>query len=154
MAHPISITDRYTAGDTWLANCHTDPTRVWKTWHAGAVAPITSGTHWLVAQTTVAHGLPAASRIREEQRGPVLIDPYGDRAWWLVPLDAAEELADVRQVRMRHAGWILRCPPTGREVDRLSWLWNPDGSGHLTDPAVLAAAFGPGGSRSPGEASA
>ncbi|MEU0069533.1 hypothetical protein ABZ027_08310 [Streptomyces sp. NPDC006332] len=143
----MSVATKYGAGDTWLANCHTRPADVWKAWHSGALAPIVSGAHWLVAETSVSHGMPAAARIREEQRGPVLIDPYGDVAWWLVPLDAAEELADVRQIRMRHAGWTLRCPPSGREMERLQWLWDPNGSGHLTDPAVLAAAFGPGGYR-------
>ncbi|MDH6630441.1 hypothetical protein M2271_008301 [Streptomyces sp. LBL] len=147
MAQPIRIDQRYGAGDMWLANCHPHPARVWKSWHAGALASIASGAHWLVAETTVIHGMPAASRIREAARGPVLCDPHGDRAWWLVPLGAAEELADVPQVRVRHAGWMLRCPPGGRALERVHWLWQPDGSGHLTDPAVLASAFGPGGYR-------
>jgi len=153
MAHPMSISTEYGAGDRWLADCHTRPAEVWRTWHSGALAPIVSGVRWLVAETTVAHGMPAAARIPEEQRGPVVFDPYGDRAWWLVPLDSAEEFAEVRQVQMRHPGWMLRCPPTGRELERVHWLWQPDGSGHLTDPAVLAAAFGPGGYRPRAEAS-
>ncbi|MGP4087633.1 hypothetical protein [Streptomyces sp. KR55] len=91
--------------------------------------------------------MPAAIRIPEQQRGPVLADPDLDKTWWLVPLDAAEELAHVRQVTLQPAGWTLGCPPTGRQVAGRWWLWRPDGSGRLTDPAVLAAAFGPGGYR-------
>lgn len=154
MAHPMSIAQRFEAGDVWLADCHTHPALVWKAWHAGTLAEIESGARWLIAESTVTQGMPAASRIREEQRGPVLMAPYANVAWWLVPLDAAEELADVRQLRVRHTGWTLRCPPTGREMERMQWLWDPDGTGHLTDPAVLAAAFGPGGYRRPTEASA
>ncbi|MFC9911053.1 hypothetical protein [Streptomyces sp. NPDC059862] len=96
--------------------------------------------------------MPAATRIREEQRGPVLADGELDRAWWLVPLDAAEKLADVRQLVVRPAGWSLHCPSMGSYVDGRFWLWRPDGSGRLTDAAVLAAAFGPGGYRLPAEA--
>ncbi|MFI5673408.1 hypothetical protein [Streptomyces cellulosae] len=145
MAHPMSVTTEFGSGDTWLAQCSMHPALVRKAWRLGTLASIHSGARWRVAETTVAHGMPAAARIRETQRGPVLIDPYGDRAWWLVPRDAEDELSDVRQVQVHPAGWILRCPPTGREMERLHWLWSPDGTGHLTDPAVLAAAFGPGG---------
>lgn len=68
-------------------------------------------------------------------------------AWWLVPLDAAEELADVRAVSVKPHGWTLHCPPSGQVLRKHLWLNYPDGSGVLTDPAVLAAAFGPGGFR-------
>ncbi|MBM7091043.1 hypothetical protein JTP67_21365 [Streptomyces sp. S12] len=152
MPQPTRPTAQYAAGDAWLADCHALPAHVWKAWHADALAPIASGAHWLVAESTVARGLPAASRIPERRRGPVLIDPYGDRTWWLVPLEAATELADIRQVTVMPPGWVLHCPPVGREVERLHWLWSPDGSGLLTDPAVLAAAFGPGGYRPTTEA--
>ncbi|MCT7353611.1 hypothetical protein N4P33_15725 [Streptomyces sp. 15-116A] len=152
MPQPTRLAARYAAGDAWLADCHAHPATVWKAWHADTLAPIVSGTRWLVAESTVTRGLPAASRIRDQQRGPVLIDPYRDRSWWLVPLEAAAELDDVRQVTVKPPGWILRCPPAGREVEHLHWLWSPDGTGHLTDPAVLAAAFGPGGRRHLAEA--
>ncbi|MET9083739.1 hypothetical protein ABZX77_17900 [Streptomyces sp. NPDC004237] len=91
--------------------------------------------------------MPALTRIPEGQRGPVLADVQGDSAWWLVPLDAAEELADVRAVSVKPPGWTLDCPPASRMLFGHLWLNYPDGTGVLTDPAVLAAALGPGGYR-------
>lgn len=53
--------------------------------------------------------MAATVRIHEEQRGPVLADPDLDKLWWLVPLDAAEALADVREVSVQREGWTLTC---------------------------------------------
>ncbi|MFJ5779886.1 hypothetical protein [Streptomyces sp. NPDC093094] len=142
-----SVAQRHVAGETWLARCTQDPDFVRAEWDADRLVPFVSGVHWLVAETSVVHGLPAASRIPEALRGPVLADPYADRAWWLVPLDADEDLAGIRQVTVHPTGWALRCPAPGWEIDRRYWLWRPDGSGRLTDSAVLAAALGPGGCR-------
>ncbi|NUS26124.1 MAG: hypothetical protein HOV92_18135 [Streptomyces sp.] len=142
----------YEAGDAWLADCSAHPTLVRTAWTTDALAPIASGKMWLAAETPLLATMKALNRIREEHRGPVLVDPEQDKAWWLVPLDAAEELADVRQVTVHVPGWPLHCPPTGWHIDSRFWMNRPDGSGHLTDPAVLAAAFGPGGYQHPAEA--
>ncbi|WP_338907065.1 hypothetical protein [Streptomyces nigra] len=143
----------YQAGDAWLAGCSARPDLVRVAWDTDALAPIVSGTRWLVAEGQLATRYDALARIPEELRGPVLADLEGDRMWWLVPLDAVEELADVRQLAVRPTGWCLPCPPTGWRVGGRMWLTRPDGSGRLTDPAVLAAAIGPGGYRFPAEAS-
>jgi hypothetical protein len=71
----------------------------------------------------------------------------------LIPHDAAEDLADVRQVRVRPEGWPLHCPPTGWYQCGRMWLHRPDGSGRLNDPTQIAAALGPGGVRLAAEAS-
>ncbi|MBX9397497.1 hypothetical protein K4749_28905 [Streptomyces sp. TRM72054] len=139
------------AGDAWLAGCSAHPDLVQHAWDAEELAPLRSGEHWLVAESRLVTGMAAAVRIHEELRGPVLADPDLDKLWWLVRLDAAEELADVRQVSVKPAGWTLNCPPTGRQVAGRWWLWRPDGTGRLTGPAVLAAAFGPGQHRPPSE---
>ncbi|MGW4751997.1 hypothetical protein [Streptomyces chartreusis] len=144
---------QYEAGDAWLASCSARPDLVRAAWDTEALAPIPSGTHWLVAEAQLATRYDALARIPEQLRGPVLADPEADRLWWLVPLNAVEELADVRQLAVRPPGWCLRCPPTGWHVDGRMWITRPDGSGRLTDPAVLAAAIGPGGYRLPAEAS-
>lgn len=154
MAHPrMRFAAVYEAGDAWLADCSAHPTLVHTAWNTDALAPIPSGTLWLAAESKLLPAMKALNRIREEHRGPVLADTEADKAWWLVPLDAAEELADVRQVTVHVPGWPLHVPPTGWHLESRLWLRRPDGSGHLTDPAVLAAAFGPGGSRTPAEAS-
>ncbi|MFJ8192793.1 hypothetical protein ACIQ8D_23980 [Streptomyces sp. NPDC096094] len=154
MPPPTSIVERYETADSWLADCSEHPHLVRALWETDDLAPIASGNHWLVAESRLSNGMPAAARIRQEHRGPVLADPEADRTWWLVPPTAAEELADVRQVTVQPTGWSLRCPPCGWSVAGRWWLWRPDGSGRLTDPAVLAAAFGPGGSYRPTEETA
>jgi hypothetical protein len=151
MAQPKSA--ERAAGDAWLADCSAHPDLVRAAWDAEQLAPIASGTPWLVAETRLATGYPMLTRIQAEHRGPVLADPEFDKLWWLVTLDAAEELADVRQLVVHPPGWCLKCPPTGRQIEGRMWITRPDGSGQLTDPAVLAAAFGPGGYRLPAEAS-
>jgi len=154
MPIPKSIARLYEVGDTWLADCSAHPSLVRQAWHMEALAPIPSGVHWLVAESRLVTGMKALSRIREEHRGPVLADPLLDMAWWLVPLDTAEELADVRPARVQPVGTPLHCPSTGWQACGRFWLTRPDGSGQLTDPAVLASAFGPGGYRLSAEASA
>lgn len=152
MALP-NFTQGYEAGDAWLASCSVRPELVREAWTSEDLAPIASGSHWLVAEGQLATRYDALARIPAKLRGPVLADFVEDRLWWLVPLESAEELADVRQLRVQPPGWCLRCPPTGWHVEGRTWLTRPDGSGQLTDPAVLAAAIGPGGYRLPAEAS-
>lgn len=151
----MRFTAVYEAGDAWLADCSAHPMLVRAAWNKEALAPIPSGERWLVAEAPLLTAMRALKRIHGEQQGPVLADPELDKAWWLVPLGAADELADVRQLVVRAPGWSLHCPPTGWHVDGRLWLSRPDGSGQLTDPVVLAAAVGPGGGyRVPTEASA
>lgn len=153
MTHPpMRFTEVYEAGDAWLADCSAHPTLVRMTWNKEALAPIATGTHWLAAETRLLPTMHALNRLRGEHRGPVLADVETDMAWWLVASAAAEDLADVRQLTVQPTGWTLDCPPTGWGVEGRLWLNRPDGSGLLTDPAVLAAAFGPGGYRAPTEA--
>ncbi|MEV7004348.1 hypothetical protein AB0N62_43035 [Streptomyces sp. NPDC093982] len=151
MALPTSA-HRYEAGDAWLANSCAHPNLVRDVWAADMLArspPARSGSS---PRHGSAPGYPRLARIRSEQRGPVLADPVMDALLWLVSLHAAEELADVRGLVVKPAGWSLHCPPTGWQMDGRMWITRPDGSGLLTDPAVLAAAFGPGGYRLPAEA--
>ncbi|MEU9979519.1 hypothetical protein [Streptomyces sp. NPDC051014] len=147
MALPTGSVLRYEEGDAWLADCATAPDLVRQAWEADNLAPIAAGALWLVAEARLMYSMPALTRIPEGQRGPVLADTQGDKAWWLVPLDAAEELVDLRAVDVKPAGWTLNCPPASRMLLGHLWFNHPDGSGVLTDPAVLAAALGPGGYR-------
>ncbi|MEV5677094.1 hypothetical protein [Streptomyces sp. NPDC052179] len=84
-------------------------------------------------------------RVGSGRLGPVLVYPEADLAWWLVPLGADQELADIRAITVRTSPWELLCPPAHAYMNGRGWLETPDGSGALTDPAVLGAAFGPGG---------
>ncbi|MEV0115894.1 hypothetical protein AB0H77_22035 [Streptomyces sp. NPDC050844] len=152
MAPTTRTTPERDAGDAWLASCAPDPNAAYEAWEMGALATIHS-TRWLVAETQLAHALEAIKRIPDHQQGPVLIDVRFDRAWWLVPLDAAEQLADVRPVTVLPFEWPLHCPPTSRAFGSRVWLEAPDGSGRVMNPIYLAAALGPGGGpRLPAEA--
>ncbi|MEU1409583.1 transposase [Streptomyces sp. NPDC005728] len=55
--------------------------------------------------------------------------------------------APVNDDAVRPAGWELQCPPVVHSLGGRWWLALPDGTGQLTDPTLLAAAFGPGGYR-------
>ncbi|MFD4604101.1 hypothetical protein ACFWPQ_39565 [Streptomyces sp. NPDC058464] len=147
MAQPTSSVMRYEEGDAWLAESSADPKLVRLAWDDDTLAPIDSGARWLVAEARLISSMPALTRIPDGHHGPVLADTQGDRAWWLVPLDAAEELAYVRAVSVKAHGWSLDCPPSARMLFGYMWLCHPDGTGQLTDPAVLAAVLGPGGYR-------
>jgi hypothetical protein len=150
MASPtLRFAEVYEAGDAWLADCSGHPDLVRQSWELDALAPIPSGKRWLAVESRLVAGMQALGRIQEECRGPVLADPMTDMIWWLLPLNTAEELANVRQVRVRPAAWPLHCPPTGWQMCGRFWLSRPNGSGRLTNPAVLAAAFGPGRYRLP-----
>ncbi|MFI1352505.1 hypothetical protein ACH4TV_02770 [Streptomyces sp. NPDC020898] len=153
MAPRMRFTEVYEAGDAWLADCAAHPELVRQAWDLEALAPIASGRQWLAAQTPLLTAMQVLSRLRAEDRGPLLADPGVDKAWWLVPLDAADELDDLRQVFVRAMGWPLLCPPTGWQACGRLWLSRPDGSGRLNNPALLGAAFGPGSARLSTEAS-
>lgn len=154
MPLPATLAARHAAGNAWLAGCTERPDLVHRCWTAGDLAPVATGSRWLVAESRLSTGWPAASRIREDHRGPVLADPAGDRLWWLVPVDAEAELEDVRQLTVHPPGWVLRCPPAGGQQGARFWVCAPDGTGRIGDPVVIAAAFGPGGYRLCQEATA
>ncbi|MET7700329.1 hypothetical protein [Streptomyces sp. NPDC005485] len=155
MASPMHVPEaQHEAGDAWLADCAEQPDLVREAWDVQALATIRTGVHWLAAESPIVAVLAALKRMPPGRLGPVLADPTTEQAWWLVPLGAGEHLAGTRQIRVRPAGWPLRCPPTGWQLCGRFWLQRPDGSGKLTDPVLLGAALGPEGSgpRLPAEA--
>jgi hypothetical protein len=153
MAPQTRIAERTAAaGDEWLTACSEWPSLVSEAWARKELAPIATGTSWLAAEAQLNTSYHNLYRMREEHRAPLLGDGRTGLAWWLVPLDAAEELADIPALKVRPPGWLLRCPPTERIVGDRMWLYGPDGSGRLADPTVLAAAFGPSGNPHPTEA--
>lgn len=146
--------NRARAGETWLLSCAPDPSRVRRCWADEDLAPISSGSHWRVAETGLLRSVAAMKRIGSERLGPVLADLCNDRAWWLLPPNLGDELDDVRHLTVHPVCWRLLVPPVRLAVDDRAWLERPDGSGRLTDPTLLGAALGPGGYRLATEASA
>ncbi|TXS39297.1 hypothetical protein EAO72_20700 [Streptomyces sp. or43] len=103
-----------------------------------------SGRLWTAVEADVRRSVDAMQRIGPDRLGPVLVHPSADLAWWLVPCGSVEELAGADFLTVHASGRSLRCPPAERYVDGLGWLEKPAGSGRLTDPAALGAAFRPG----------
>lgn len=141
-------------GQAWLLSCAPDPAEVQRAWDAEQLAAIPTGPHWRVAETTLVRSLEALRRLRLNLHGPVLTDTSNRLAWWLLPSGLADELDDVAGLTVHPAGWELHCPPVVHSVAGRWWLALPDGTGHLTDPTLLGAAFGPGGYRPEAETSA
>ncbi|NNN30726.1 hypothetical protein HLK59_10190 [Streptomyces sp. S3(2020)] len=133
------------AGQAWLLSCAPDPAAVRSAWELEQFAQIPTGAHWLVAEAPLVRSVQATRRIPPDRLGPVLGDVHRDVAWWLLPADAAQELDDIRQIVVHPAGWILSCPPVLHSLEGRWWVEPPDGTGQLTDPSSLGAAFGPGG---------
>lgn len=129
-------------GDIWLAESTAHARLVHDVWEVGGLAPIRC-TQWLAAEAPMTAALEARARIPARERGPFLIDPSAYAAWWLVPLDGAEELAGVRHFTVHPEGWTLHCPSTQRPAGGRIWLDAPDGTGRLANTTYLAAALGP-----------
>lgn len=115
-----------------------------RAWERGEVGLIPTGLLWVAVEADLTPTFAAMERVGPSRLGPVLVLPEADRAWWLLPPGTEELLDDLPQLTVRPAGWVLRCPPADRYVDGLGWLEKPDGSGRLTHPETLGAAFGPG----------
>ncbi|MFF7763130.1 hypothetical protein [Streptomyces griseorubiginosus] len=133
------------AGQNWLLSCAPHRTAAQLAWDAETFAEIPAGPYWRVAEAPLTRSVEAIQRIGPERVGPVLADIYRDVAWWLLPADVTDELDDIRRVTVHPTGWLLKCPPVERSLAGRWWLEWPDGTGRLTDPTLLGAAFGPGG---------
>ncbi|MFE9684203.1 hypothetical protein [Streptomyces sp. NPDC006285] len=142
---------RRRAGQDWLLSCTPHPASTTRAWKAERLAPICGGTHWRAVEAPLMRSVDAMSRVGN-RLGPVLVNVAADRAWWLVSPDVGDLLDDVRQLDVMPADWPLLCPPVMYPIGERVWLERPDGSGRLTDPVLLGAAFGPGGLRLPAEA--
>lgn len=142
MAGQTTLTTRQ-AGQDWLLSCTDDPDKTLRLWDEEELAPFTTGEHWRVAEAPLARAMEVMQRICGHG-GPVLADVANCTASWLLPTDLGDDLDDVKQLTVRPAGWSLNCPPVLYGVRGRVWLWKPDGSGRLTTPALLGAAFGPG----------
>ncbi|MEU1183067.1 hypothetical protein ABZ464_36595 [Streptomyces sp. NPDC005820] len=129
------------AGQDWLLSCARNPTAVRRAWAADECACIPSGGHWMVAEGSLLPSLRVMKFLGAGRLGPVLVDVAAGLAWWLIPADPGGGLDHIRQLTVHASGWPLMCPPVLRPVGERGWLERPDGSGDLTDPVELSAAF-------------
>lgn len=133
------------AGQEWLLSCTPHRADTQRAWDDDTFAEIPTGPYWRVAEAPLTRSVQAIQRIGADRIGPVLADVYRDVAWWLLPPDLADDLDDIPRITVRPAGWVLKSPPVERSLEGRWWLEWPDGTGRLTDPVLLGAAFGPGG---------
>jgi len=129
-------------GTTWLLNCTADPIKVQRAWAAQQPAPIATDC-WAAVEAPLIDTVNVVSRLDRHRRGPLLGFPEEQLAWWLVPADVGDVLDDVPRLRVLAPGSELLCPPADRTLASRLWLALPDGSGQLTDPDYLGAAFSP-----------
>ncbi|MFB7599404.1 hypothetical protein [Streptomyces sp. NPDC056160] len=128
----------------WLASVAPDPRACRREWERDprGVALLPAGKAWDVLILPGDLGYPTLDVLSRvlDRLGPVLAD-FGDgRLGFLVPPGTAARWLGTG---IRSAGpgtWIV-VPDPGRTAGSLRWLVPPDGSGTLTDPALLELAM-------------
>ncbi|MFC0600808.1 hypothetical protein [Streptomyces palmae] len=139
----------------WLVSAAEDPVACRRAWERDplGIALLPAGRLWDVLILSGALGgttLEALHR-KTDRPGPVLGDFQDTRVGFFVPAGTAARRTEPGSVPrgagprtvVRGAGpgaWVA-VPYPGRPAGGVRWLVPPDGSGHLTDPAVLDAAM-------------
>jgi hypothetical protein len=146
------MTGAKTAVD-WLASVAPDPRACRREWERNphGVALLPAGKAWDVLILPGALGYPTLDVLTRilDRPGPVLVD-FGDaRMGFLVPPGTAARWLGTG-IRTAGTGTWIVVPYPGRSTGGVRWLVPPDGSGTLTDPALLElamheAAAGPAG---------
>ncbi|MET7451718.1 hypothetical protein ABZT03_07450 [Streptomyces sp. NPDC005574] len=137
----------------WLASVAPDPRACRREWERNphGVALLPAGRAWDVLILPSALGYPTLDVLTRilDRPGPVLVD-FGDaRMGFLVPPGTAARWLGTG-IRTAGTGTWIVVPYPGRPTGGVRWLVPPDGSGTLTDPALLElamheAAAGPAG---------
>ncbi|MFH8222662.1 hypothetical protein ACH4C2_24270 [Streptomyces sp. NPDC018057] len=128
----------------WLASAAPDPRACRKEWERNprGVALLPAGKVWDVLFLPGELGYPTLDVLSRvlDQLGPVLADFGDQRLGFLVPPGTAARWLGTG-VRSAGAGTWIVVPYPGRTAGTLRWLVPPDGSGTLTDPALLELAM-------------
>ncbi|MET7681584.1 hypothetical protein [Streptomyces sp. NPDC005423] len=128
----------------WLASVAPDPEACRWEWERNPrkIALLPAGKAWDVLILPGELGYPTLDVLTRviDQLGPVLVD-FGDaRMGFLVPPGTAARWVGTG-IRTAGAGTWIVVPYPGRPVGAVRWLVAPDGSGTLTDPALLELAM-------------
>jgi hypothetical protein len=142
----------------WLASVAPDPEACrWK-WERNplGVALLPAGRAWDVLILPGGLGYPTLDVLTRilDRPGPVLADFGDDRMGFFVPPGTASRWVGTGIRTAGNGTWIV-VPHPGRSAGTIRWLVEPDGSGTLTDAALLElamheAAAGPAGGRGGG----
>lgn len=128
----------------WLASVAPDPEACRWEWEHNplGVALLPAGRAWDVLILPGELGYPTLDVLTRiiQQPGPVLVD-FGDNrmGFFVAPGTAARWLGT--GIRTAGAGTWIVVPYPGRSTRGVRWLVPPDGSGTLTDPALLELAM-------------
>ncbi|MFF3889837.1 hypothetical protein [Streptomyces sp. NPDC001914] len=128
----------------WLASVAPDPEACRWEWERSprGVALLPAGKAWDVLILSAELGYPTLDVLTRvlDQPGPVLVD-FGDaRMGFFVPAGTAARWLGTG-VRTAGVGTWIVVPYPGRSTGGVRWLVAPDGSGTLTDPALLELAM-------------
>ncbi|MGW4595190.1 hypothetical protein ACWEOA_07595 [Streptomyces sp. NPDC004457] len=147
------MTGAKTAVD-WLASVAPDPEACRRQWERNplGVALLPAGKAWDVLILPGALGYPTLDVLTRvlDQLGPVLVDFGDNRVGFLVPPGTAARWLGTG-IRTAGTGTWIVVPYPGRVTRGVRWLVPPDGSGTLTDPALLELAMHEAAARAAGE---
>lgn len=128
----------------WLSSVAPDPEACRREWERNpqGIALLPAGRAWDVLILPSELGYPTLDVLTRilDRLGPVLAD-FGDaRMGFLVPPGTAARWLGTG-IRTVGAGTWIVVPYPGRSASGVRWLVPPDGSGMLTDPALLELAM-------------
>ncbi|WRZ90232.1 bifunctional DNA primase/polymerase [Streptomyces sp. NBC_01007] len=128
----------------WLASVAPDPEACRGEWERNprGIALLPAGRAWDVLILPGELGYPTLDVLTRviDQPGPVLVD-FGDaRMGFFVPAGTASRWLGTGVCTAGHGTWIV-VPYPRRSTGGVRWLVPPDGSGTLTDPALLELAM-------------
>ncbi|MFF3467412.1 hypothetical protein [Streptomyces sp. NPDC002619] len=128
----------------WLASVAPDPEACRWDWERNphGVALLPAGKAWDVLVLPGQLGYPTRDVLTRvlDQAGPVLADFGDSRVGFFVPPGTASRWLGTGIRTAGHGTWIV-VPYPGRSTRGVRWLVSPDGSGTLTDPALLELAM-------------
>ena len=128
----------------WLAAVAPDPESCRWEWERSphGIALLPAGRAWDVLILPARLGYPTLDVLTRmlDRTGPVLADFGDNRVGFFVPPGTAGRWLGTG-VRTAGAGTWIVVPHPGRTARGVRWLVPPDGSGTLTDPALLKLAM-------------
>ncbi|HZF92397.1 hypothetical protein [Streptomyces sp.] len=137
------MTGAKTAVD-WLASVAPDPEACRWEWERNplGVALLPAGKAWDVLILPGGLGRPTLDVLTRilDRTGPVLADSGDARVGFFVPAGTAARWVGTG-IRTAGSGTWIVVPYPGRPTSSVRWLVPPDGSGTLTDPALLELAM-------------
>ncbi|RBM05048.1 hypothetical protein [Streptomyces sp. PT12] len=140
----MTASGRIRSAIEWLASAAPEPEACRWEWerHPMGVALLPAGRIWDVLILPGTLGYPTYDVLSRviERPGPVLADHANARIGFFVPPGTAGRWLGTGVRAAGRGSWVV-VPHPMRTANGVRWLVPPDGSGVLTDPAVLELAM-------------